>query len=96
MAAGAPGIAEDDPFALEETGGGTFVATIAPRLATGRPGNFFMFGGSGMALAARAIQRHSGEPPRWLTVQFVAATPRGERLALSVERIAGGRVGSSC
>jgi acyl-CoA thioesterase II len=82
----------DDPFALSESAEGTLSAQIAFRLATGRPGQYFMFGGSGVALAARAIERHADAPLRWLTVQFVAATLLDDRLDFTVERLGGGSV----
>ncbi|MBV9840563.1 MAG: thioesterase family protein [Sphingomonadaceae bacterium] len=91
MAVSAPA-RDDDPFALSDAGAGRYVAHVERRLCTGRPESYFMFGGSGLALAARAVERRTGGPLRWLTLQFIAPTLIGARLELTVERLTGGRV----
>jgi acyl-CoA thioesterase II len=81
-----------DPFALEVVAPGTFAARIEHRFCVGRPDMHFMFGGAGMALAARAIEQQTGEQVRLLTLQYIAPTLYGARLDIVVQRLVGDRV----
>jgi len=88
-----PRHAEQDPFALDDvTTSGAVATRIMMQHCVGRPNRYFMFGGIGMALATRAIERRIGQPLRWLTIQFITPTLLGSRLELSIERLVGDRV----
>lgn len=83
----------ESPYALIESGQpNTFTVTMRAHHCVGVPGQEFLFGGMGMAFAARAIAQTVPEPLHWLTVQFVAPSPLGATLTLAVERFGGERI----
>lgn len=78
--------------ALQPTGDPhRWTLTITEDLCTGAAGRQHLFGGSGLAVAMMAMERTTGLPTLWATVQFLSFAPIGSTLELDVRVAGGGR-----
>lgn len=57
-----------------------WILPVGPANCVGPAGNTFLFGGAGLAAAIDALERSSGRPVAWATVQYLAPARPGATL----------------
>jgi acyl-CoA thioesterase len=77
-------------------GDARFTAGVPEPLCVGPPGRQFLFGGIALAAAIEAMERRTGLPAIFASLQFIAQTRPGDRLRFDVVLAADGRSVRQC
>jgi acyl-CoA thioesterase-2 len=79
-----------------ETGSGCLQAVIPEHLCVGASADPFLYGGSGLAACIAAMERITGQPAIFATVQFVSRGRCGDTITFTPEHCSGGASIKQC